>query len=275
MDFRIAIVLGVAFTFAACAPTPPALQIVAGINEVDLRWQPRAGMRLVQHTRAKFTVSGAFAQSLAPHQRSVEQRTTQRFEILLSTTDFFDVRIEGSGVRGTARFARDFRLLRLRVDGESGGEIRLDQGKIIGLGVDPARAEEIVRKFQPIQDLFAQNASFYKRWRVGEDTPFRLIFPGVPGQTDKITVNGSALLKRVVLIHGRSAAEIDYEGAASFPMESTTARLRVSGKYWSDLLTGVYLMGMGRATGTLTLKGQAAQFDVEQNDELDLAQSSL
>ena len=92
---------------SACARSElPSYPAVAGRQEVDLRWQPKAGMRIVHDVVTKIDVSGDAVRSVPKEQHKQQTAFTRTADITEVGPGFFVVRFGQNGVAlpATVRF---------------------------------------------------------------------------------------------------------------------------------------------------------------------------
>ncbi len=245
---------------SSCAQVPPVVYpTIPDVRQIDLRWQPTAGMRLAYQVTTAFTAGGPAAQSLPANQRSQRGVTTRVMDITSVGPDFFEVRFsEGeTTIPASMRFSRSWAPLDIRLD-------------------DPQALTEKDRDamkvaLQMLQDLFAPAAQYFSHWTVNETRPFSMQFPSLPNM--KTTVTGEVTFRRVVSIRNRAAAEFHGTARGEVTLEGGKGRVDVTSWEWVDLATGVRLVTRSTGQGQFSGQGQQYQFEMETHEELDFTGS--
>ena len=158
----------------------PEFPEVPGVQEIDLQFRPRAGMRLTCDASTTAEVATGF---LPSERKRSETASKITLDIPTVGPDYFDFAITASQFPGTVtvRFStKNWSLLRFAFDDGTGKkEIRLDEESVVGLDRKKVDLQELKADLQPVQDLLKQTSQFWGRWRVGELRPleFRLPIP--------------------------------------------------------------------------------------------------
>lgn len=252
------VILGSFFLSACAEVSAPLFQVVPGVREIDLRWQPKAGMRVVHQIATRISISGPLAQNLPESQRNLARSQTRIMDITSVTSEYFEFRDTEGGVAipATMRFSRDWVPV----------EIRFDDPRML------TEKDHIAVKavLSSLEQVFRESAQFFRPWRIGETRPFEIRLPGPQGSA---SVKGTATFRRVVLIHDRPSAEFDGVGSADLTVEETTMRMTLPMQWWMDLATGVSLKSKSKGTIEFSMKGQSARMDLETEEVLDFGSS--
>ena len=247
---------------------------VPGVQEIDLQWRPKAGMRLTCDASTTAEVATGF---LPSERKRSETASKITLDIPTVGPDYFDFAITASQFPGTVtvRFStKDWSLLRFAFDDGTGKkEIRLDEESVVGLDRKKVDLQELKADLQPVQDLLKQTSQFWGRWRVGELRPleFRLPIPEGAGTTFVF----NSILRRVVLIIGRAAAEFEQAGKGQMAFREVRVSVEVTGTQWVDLLTGLSLRSVQKVTGAGTSQDEPRKIEIANEQTLDCTGSRL
>ena len=253
---------------AGCASGPmsdPGFPVVAGVQDIDLTWQPRAGMRLVYLVTTDVEASGALTRPMADKDKKQHVALNRTIEVTDVGPEHFDLRFaqDASVIPATLRLSRAWVPQAVRVDNPA-----LDS-------FDQHRLDSTLRRLaQP----FTQSAQFFGRWTVGETRPFDIGFTGMPDASG--SGQGTMTLRGVVSIEGRRAATFDWTGSVEFlftgdPGRGVPGRMVLTGREWRDLATGASLRMTAKADAEFTRQGQATRVEFQTAEVLDLAASRL
>jgi len=252
---------------AACARAvvDSGYPVVPGVQEVDLKWQPQAGMRLVHRVTTDVEATGPLTRPLPERDRKQHIVLTRTTEVAGVGPDYFDLRFSQDGlpVPATLRFSREWVPVGITFDDTSAGE-------------KDRRALDA--ELQQLGEPFTQSAQFFRRWKVGEVQPFDIRLAAVPGTSG--SGRGTMTFRRVVMIEGRQAAEFDWQGRTEFlftgdPGKGAPGRMSITGQEWRDLATGASLRLTAKASAQFTRQGQATDVAYQTDEVLDLARSQL
>ena len=247
---------------------------VPGVQEIDLQWRPKAGMRLTCDASTTAEVATGF---LPSERKRSETASKITLDIPTVGPDYFDFAITASQFPGTVtvRFStKDWSLLRFAFDDGTGKkEIRLDEESVVGLDRKKVDLQELKADLQPVQDLLKQTSQFWGRWRVGELRPleFRLPIPEGAGTTFVF----NSILRRVVLIIGRAAAEFEQAGKGQMAFREVRVSVEVTGTQWVDLLTGLSLRSVQKVTGAGNSQDEPRKIEIANEQTLDCTRSRL
>jgi hypothetical protein len=258
----------VAALVAACAgaamePTYPA---VPGVQEVDLTWQPREGMRIVHRVTTDVTASGELTKPIADTDKKQHISVTRTVEVTGTGPDYFDVRLgqNDATLPATLRFSRDW----------TPREVRPDKADALG-EKDRAVLDNTLRQ---AADPLVQSAQFFGHWKVGQTRSFDIRLSSVPGTSGQ--GQGTMTFRGVVVIDGRQAAEFAWQARTEFvfegdPGKGTPGWMSISGREWRDLATGASLRLTAKATAEFTRQGEPTRVEYQTVETLDLAASRL
>lgn len=259
---RVLFVLMACSLALACArATLPEYPAVPGIHDIDLRWQPKAGMRIVHDVVTNIDVSGDAMRSVPKEQRKQQTSSTRTADITEVGPDFFMVRFGQNGVTlpVTVQFSSAWAPQQVLFD-------------------DPASLSEqdrarVNRALRQVEEPFLQTAQFFRLWKVGERYPLELHLAGLPGAT--VAGTGTMTLRQVVLIRSRRAAEFDWEGTVDFSFSGTTGQMAVTGREWRDVATGVSVGLVANGTAEFAVRGQPARMEYATREALNFSDSAL
>lgn len=251
---------------AGCAElTAPAFPVVADVREVDLKWQPRAGLRLVHRVTRDVEASGALTRPLKEQQKKQSVSMTRTTEVTAVGPDYFDLRFaeDGAPIPATLRFSRAWAPMEIKFDDPALGD------------KDRSAIDGALRKFS---EPFGQAAQFFRRWKVGDAQPFDIRLPALPGMSG--TGEGTMTLLRVVMMDGRQAAEFQWQGQTEFlftgePGRGVPGRMSVTGREWRDLATGALLRLSAKANAQFTRQAEPTYVEYRTEEVLDPAGSRL
>jgi len=247
---------------------------VPGVQEIDLQWRPKAGMRLTCDASTTAEVATGF---LPSERKRSETASKITLDIPTVGPDYFDFAITASQFPGTVtvRFStKDWSLLRFAFDDGTGKkEIRLDEEAVVGLDRKKVDLQKLKAELQPIQDLLKQVSQFWGRWRVGELKPFEVRLPMQGGADAAFVLN--SILRRVVLINGRAAAEFEQAGHGQMAFREASVSVEVTGTQWVDLLTGLSLRSVQKVTGAGTSQDEPRKIEIANEQTLDCTRSRL
>lgn len=262
---RVALAL-LALALGACALRhEPSYPVVSGIDQVDLQWRPRVGMRLVQRVTTDVDASGALTRPLAERDKAQHIELTRSLDVTEVGPDHVDLRFgqDGFVVPATLRMSRTWAPESVRPDDTSASD------------GDRKKLDAALRQLaQPL----AQSAQLFGRWKIGETRPFEIRLTGLPETSGG--GEGTATLRRVVTIDGRRAAEFEWAGSTEFlftgePGRGVPGRMRLTGREWRDLETGASLRSTATAQAEFTRQGRPTRVEYRTVEVLDLAQSRL
>lgn len=251
---------------AACAtaPTWPSYPAVPGVQEVDLAWNPQAGMRLVHRITTDIKASGPLTRPVPEKETKRRIVQTRALDITDVGPEHFDFRVvrDGWPLPATLRFSRAWVPIEVKADEGLGGQ---DKG-----AVDAA--------LRQVAEPLTQSAQFFGHWKVGETKPFAIRMSGIPDATG--SGRGDMTLRGVVVIDGRRAAEFDWKGSVDFlftgdPGRGVPGRMTVTGKEWRDLATGASLRLAAKVDAEFTRQGQVTYVEYRTDEALDAAASRL
>ena len=237
-----------------------------GVRDIDLTWQPRAGMRLVYLVTTDVEASGALTRPMADTDKKQHVALTRTIEVTdVGPGADFDVRFaqDGSAIPATLRFSRAWVPGAVQFDNPALGS--QDQGLI---------DSTLRRLAQP----FTQSAQFFGRWTVGETRPFDIHLIGMPDTSG--SGQGTMTLRGVVSIEGRRAAAFEWSGSTEFlftgdPGRGVPGRMVLTGREWRDLATGAALRMTAKADAEFTRQGRPTRVEFQTAEMLDLAASRL
>lgn len=262
----LAPLLAGAALLAACAElAPPAFPVVPGVREVDLVWQPKAGLRLLHRVTTDVEASGPLTRPIADTQKKQRLSLSRTTEVTAAEPEYFDLRFaeDGIPVPATLRFSRAWAPLGIRFD-------------------DPALADKDRRAvdatMRQLGEPFRQGAQFFRHWKIGDVQPFEIHLSGLPGASG--SGEGTMTFVRVVKVEGRDAAEFHWQGRAEFlfsgePGRGVPGRISISGQEWRDLATGAALRVRAKASAEFTRQGQPTHVDYGTEEVLDVAGSQF
>jgi hypothetical protein len=254
---------------AGCASTDataPQFAGVAGVQEVDLRWQPAPGMRLVQRVTTEMEVSGPLTRPLPDAQKKQRIALVRTTEVAAVAPDHFDVRFAQDDVTvpATLRFSRAWEPLTVTPDAAAGAS-----------GVNATALEATMRA---LGEPLTRAAHVFRRWKVGDTQPFEVRLAAIPGASGN--ANGTMTFRRVVVVDGRQAAEFDWRSRAEFifigePGRGVPGRMDLAGHEWRDLATGAQLRLNARGEAQFIRQGEATKVQYRTEEILDVAASRL
>ncbi len=266
---RAAVLLLAGTLLAACARATVreiSYPAVPDVQEVDLTWQPREGMRLVHRVTTEVEATGPLTRPVADRDKKQHMTLSRIMEVARVGPDYFDVRFvqDGATLPATLRFSRAWAPIEIRPDDPS------------ALGEKDRDALDAALK--QLGEPLAQAAKFFGRWKVGETRPFDIRLSGIPDTSG--TGQGSMTFRRVVVIDGRQAAEFDWQGQTEFlftgdPGKGAPGRMTISGREWRDLATGASLRLTAKANAEFTRQGQPTRVAYETAEVLDMTESRL
>jgi len=264
---RATLALAVAIALlAGCAEraSGPAYPVDPSVQQIDLKWQPRAGMRLVYRVTTDVVASGPLTRPVPESDKTQHLSRTRSLEITDAGADYFDVRLvqDGWPLPATVRFSREWDRLDVKLDASVADDEKS--------AVDAASRQ--------LGDLFAQGAQFFGPWKVGDSRPFEVRVSGISDASGG--GQGSMTLRRVVGIEGRQAAEFDWKATTEFlftgePGFGAPGRMSITGKEWRDLATGASLRVTAKGDAEFTRQGQATRVAYQTDEVLDIAASRL
>jgi hypothetical protein len=256
---------GAAWLSGCAELAAPAFPVVPDVREVDLKWQPRPGLRLVHRVTRDVEASGSLTRSMAEEQKKQRMSMTRTTDITAVGADYFDLRFaeDGAPIPATLRFSRAWTPLEIRFDDPALGD------------KDRKAIDAALRKFS---EPFSQAGQFFRRWKVGDAQPFDIALPALPGMRGK--GEGSMTLVRVVMIDGRQAAEFHWRGQTEFlftgePGRGVPGWMSVTGREWRDLATGALLRLSAKASAEFTRQAEPTQVEYRTEEVLDPAGSRL
>lgn len=243
----------------------PSFPAVSGVEQIDLEWRPRAGMRIVQRVTTDVDASGALTRPLAEGDKAQHIVLTRSLDITDVGPTYVDLRFgqDGYVVPATLRVSRAAVPESVRPD-------------------DPSASEGDARKLdvamRQLAQPLTQSAQLLGRWRVGETRPFEIRLTGLPDTSG--SGEGTATLRRVVMVDGRRAAEFEWTGHTEFlftgePGRGVPGRMTLEGREWRDLETGATLRSTATARAEFTRQGRPTQVEYRTVEVIDLAQSRL
>lgn len=248
----------------ARAETGPAYAPVAGVQEVNLEWQPTTGMRLVYRVTTDVEASGPLTQPVADKDKKRHVALTRSLEVTDVGPEYFDVRFSQNGVTlpATLRFSRAWEPLKVQPDSP------------VVLGDKEQSALEAA--LRQLGEPFAESAKFFGRWKVGDTRPFDIQLSAVPGASG--SGRGTMTFRRVVMIDGRQAAEFDWKGRTEFvfagdPGRGAPGTMTIAGQEWRDLVTGASLRLTAKAEAEFTRQGQPTKVEYQTDEVLDASAS--
>ena len=249
----------------ACATSEPSFPVVSGVPEIDLQWQPRAGMRLVQRVTTDVEMSGPLTGPVPDKDKKQRFTLTRTVEITDVGPEYFDFRFsqDGAVMPATVRFSRTWVPEAIKFDNPTLSS------------QDQSLLDSAMRRLvQP----FTQGAQFFGRWKMGETRPFEIRFTDMPETSGG--GQGTMTLRRVVAIDGRRAAEFDWNGTTEFlftgdPGRGVPGRMTITGKEWRDLVTGAPLRLTATAAAEFTRQGRPTRVKYQTTEVLDMAVSTL
>lgn len=251
---------------SACAMRQgPSFPTVAGVDQIDLEWRPRAGMRIVQRVTTDVDASGALTGPLAERDKKQHIVLTRSLDITDVGPGYVDLRFgqDGFVVPATLRVSRAVVAESVVPDDASASD------------GDKKKLDLAMR--QLVQPL-TQSAQLFGRWRIAETRPFEINLTGLPDTSG--SGQGTATLRRVVAIDGRRAAEFEWTGHTEFlftgePGRGVPGRMTLEGREWRDLETGATLRSTATARAEFTRQGRPTQVEYRTVEVIDLAQSRL
>jgi len=253
---------------AACsrAAMEPVYTAVPGVQEVDLKWEPREGMRLVYRVTTDVEASGPLTRPVADKDKKRHLSLTRALQVTGVGPDYFDVRFaqDGAELPATLRFSLAWVPM----------EVQPDDPVVLG---DKERGA-LDASLRQLGEPFAESAKFFGRWKIGETRPFDIRLSAVPGTTG--SGQGAMTFRRVVVIDGRQAAEFDWQGRTEFvftgdPGKGAPGWMNITGQEWRDLATGASLRLAAKASAEFTRQGQPTRVEYQTDEVLDLAASRL
>jgi hypothetical protein len=258
--------LALVATLSACATRQePSFPAVAGVEQIDLEWRPRAGMRIVQRVTTDVDASGMLTGPLAEGDKKQHTVLTRSLDITDVGQTYVDLRFgqDGFVVPATLRVSRAAVAESVKADDPSASD------------GDKKKLDVAMR--QLVQPL-TQSAQLLGRWRVGETRPFEIHLAGLPDTSG--SGEGTATLRRVVTMEGRRAAEFEWTGNTEFlftgePGRGVPGRMALEGREWRDLETGATLRSTATARAEFTRQGRPTRVEYRTVEIIDLAQSRL
>jgi hypothetical protein len=258
----------VAALLAACARAAmePSYTAVPGVQEVDLTWQPREGMRLVHRVTTDVAASGPLTKPMADTDKKQHISLTRTVEVTGVGPDHFDVRLAQNDavLPATLRFSRDW----------APKEVRPDKPDALGEKGREALDTTLRQAAEPL----VQSAQFFRHWKVGQTRSFDIQLSSVPGANGE--GRGTMTFLRVVVIDGRQAAEFEWQARTEFvftgdPGKGVPGWMTISGREWRDLATGASLRLTAKASAEFARQGEPTRVEYETAEVLDLTASRL